>query len=70
MMDRMEPNFSWEWDDPAKVAERREQQEQPGCGRCIHKFALWGVTVCARHPGLCGAKMKLCDDHLENPFNV
>lgn len=55
------PRFSYEWGDPAKVAEIHERQELKGCQDCIHKVILWEVKVCAKQPGIAGKQMMKCE---------
>jgi hypothetical protein len=55
--------MNWEFQDPAKIVERREmQREHQSCSGCIHWTRLWGVVICRKHEGRAGAAVQVCVD--------
>ncbi len=53
----------WEYGDPAKVAEKREEHSvQKSCSGCVYWSTLWGIAVCKKHEGRAGKDVSVCPD--------
>lgn len=63
------PKFSFEWGDPAMVAEIHERQDRSGCKGCIHRVVLWEVQACAKQPGIAGKQMARCGKFQRRSIN-